>query len=173
MTRKASALALVLLAAVGLWPKAPAGPSAEVAEAGRTVYLGTGLNDEDTLVLSSAVAAADPRALVLLDGPKVAKPAARFLSALRPKAVIPVGNTGGDAEELAAKFDAKLAPVLAWKNGVSEAMWASLFPQAPRVVVVPAESRRLLLHATCLAGALRAPLFVLRGADRETESLRQ
>src|SRR5438105_13330669 len=63
--------------------------------------------------------------------------------------------------------------VVDWRSGPPEALWKLLFPRAERVVVCPAQPRRLLLHAACLAGAARAPLYVLWGRDGEHEDLRR
>ena len=57
-------------------------------------------------------------------------------------------------------------------GGPPLALWRRLFPRAGQVVVCPAEPRGQLLQAACLAGTLRAPLFVLRGRLRETAWLR-
>src|SRR5262249_38749775 len=48
-----------------------------------------------------------------------------------------------------------------------------LFPRAENVVVCPAEPRGPLLQAACLAGALRAPLFVTHDKPEEADELRQ
>src|SRR5579883_1526356 len=169
MMRKASAVLLILLPAALLWQPAPVGPprlaSAAPAPSGnRTVYFGTGLSDEDTLVFTSAVAAADPWAVVLLDGPKAGKVVPRFLEALRPRSVIPVGPAAGATDELTERLGTKPAAALEWPAGPPESLWKQLFPQAPKVVVTPPSPRPLLLQAACLAGALRAPLYVTRGA---------
>jgi hypothetical protein len=167
MMRKACALIVLLIPAAFLWQDAPARAPQEATAptAGRTVYFGAGLSDEDTLVFTSAVAAADPWALVLLDGPKVDKAAQAFFTALKPKEVIPVGPGAEAAEELTVRLGQKLAPGLVWKSGNPVSLHKSLFTQPARVVVAPAEPRRLLLQAACLAGALRAPLCVSHGDD--------
>jgi hypothetical protein len=172
MMRKTFVAVLLLLPTALLWQQASPRPAqAAPPESGnRIVYFGTGLSDEDALVFTSAVAAADPWAVVLLDGPKAAKAVPQFLAALKPRAVIPVGPGAGATDELTERLGTKPAAPLEWK-GVPASLWKSLFPQAPTVVVVPAEPRRLLLHAACLAGALRAPLYVLRGAEGESADL--
>ncbi len=178
MLRKAFALLVVLTPAVLLWAQAAARPRddapapAAAPAGGRTVYFGTGLSDEDAIVLTSAVAAADPWALVLFDGPKAGKAAAPFLAALKPKAVIPAGPGAFAVDELAERLGTKPATPLAWKAGRPEPLWKALFSRARAVVVAPAEPRRLLLHAACLAGALRAPLYVTHGGDGEPADLR-
>src|SRR5262245_49212804 len=156
MMRKTCALLLLLVPAAFLWQSAPARPPQEVdaSKSGRTVYFGAGLSDEDALVLSAAVFASDPWAQLVLDGPKVDKPAAAFLAALKPRSVIPVGPGAESTDELSERLGSKLSPGVAWKNGNPAPLWKSLFSQAPRVVVAPAVPRRLLLQATCLAGAL-------------------
>src|SRR5262249_15140301 len=57
--------------------------------------------------------------------------------------------------------------------GPPTALWKTLFPRAERAVVCPAEPRRLLLQAACLAGAVRAPLYVLHGESGEEEGLQR
>src|SRR5262249_52979776 len=49
----------------------------------------------------------------------------------------------------------------------------ALFPKAARVVVAPAEPRRLLLQSACLAGVLQAPLFIGHGKSGESAELHQ
>jgi hypothetical protein len=175
MKRKACSLLAVLLAVVALWQGSRARTSDAVpsAEGNQRVYFGTGLSDEDTLVMTSAVAAADPLAIVLLDGPKANKVIPPFLNALKPKAVVPVGPGSAAVDETAERLGRKLAPSLAWRKGPPESLWKALFPIARRVVLTPAEPRRLLLHAACLAGAWGAPLCVVHDAEGEDADFRQ
>src|SRR5207253_9002586 len=60
-----------------------------------------------------------------------------------------------------------------WKRGPPAALWKTLFPQARRVVVCPAQPRAQFLHAACLAGALKAPLYVLHGDTGEVKDLQK
>lgn len=172
--RKACALLFALIPAALLW--LPAGaqtvPQATTTS-GRTVYYATGLSDEDALVFTSAVAAADPWGVVLFDGPASGKGAAPFLAALKPREVVPVGTAVAARPELEERLGARLAPSLAWKRGPPDELWKPLFPRAERVVVCPPEPRRQLLQAACLAGVLRAPLYVAQGAEGEAAALRE
>src|SRR5207249_2360682 len=68
--------------------------------------------------------------------------------------------------------DVRTTPALMARRGRPTELWQALFPRAETVVVCPAEPREQLLQAGCLAGALRAPLFVLHEAE-EYEELRQ
>jgi hypothetical protein len=172
--KRAIALFVVLVPAALLWQDSLAGPTAapKVAGASRKVYFGTGLSDEETLVVTSAVAAADPFAIVLLDSPGVAKRAAPFVQALKPKVVVPVGPGAAAVDETAERLGQQPAPALTWHKGPPNSLWDALFPRTPRVVVVPAEPRRLLLHAACLAGAWGAPLYVVHGGDGERTDVR-
>jgi hypothetical protein len=78
-----------------------------------------------------------------------------------------------DAEGLEKRLGVPLAPALEWKEGPPGPMWDALFPQVQHVVVCPTQPRGLLLHAACLAGVLRAPLYVLRGTETEAGDLRR
>jgi hypothetical protein len=142
-----------------------------VSAAERVVYIVGELADVDLITLTSAVAVGDPVPVVLLDTPAVGPYLKGFLAAYRPDRVVPVGTFADTAEEREERLGVSLAPVLKWKSGPPTPLWDALFPQAERVVVCPAQPRGQLLHAACLAGAARAPLFVLRGQDGEAEVL--
>jgi Peptidase family C25 len=174
MMRKACALLVALVPAIVLWqgPVAGSADAPKASDTNRKVYFGTGLSDEDALVVTSAVAAAEPFAIVLLDSPKAGKAAASFLSAWKPRTVTPVGPGAAAVDETAERLGQQLAPPLSWERGPPVSLWKALFPVARRVVVAPAEPRRLLLHAACLAGASRAPLYVVHGAEGERGDLR-
>jgi hypothetical protein len=60
-----------------------------------------------------------------------------------------------------------------WQDGSPEGLWKRLFPRAERVVVCAAQPRRLLLHAACLAGVLRAPLYCLTGHTGEEAEVKR
>jgi hypothetical protein len=137
------------------------------------VYLVGRLADEDLVALTSAVGASDPPPVVLFDTPGTAPHLKGFLAAYRPDRVVPVGTFTDAAEERERRLGVSLAPALEWKDGPPAPLWDALFPQAETVVVCPDRPRGLLLHAACLAGAARAPLFVLRGRDGEADELRR
>jgi hypothetical protein len=162
--------ALLVLAVLACWAL-PRPISA--AEPARVVYLVGRLADEDFIALTSAVGVGDPPPVVLLDTPGTAPYLKGFLAAFRPDRVVPVGTFTDTAEERERRLGVTLAPALEWKDGPPAPLWDALFPQAETVVVCPDRPRDLLLHAACLAGAARAPLFVLRGRDGEADELRR
>jgi hypothetical protein len=133
----------------------------------RTVYVVGQVRDEDFLTLTSAVGAADPSPVVLLDTPGTSPYLKGFLAAYQADRVVPVGTFDDTTKELERRLGVSLAAALT-ETGP---LYGALFPTAERVVVCPSSPRGLLLHAACLAGAARAPLFVLRGAEGEDEDL--
>jgi hypothetical protein len=137
----------------------------------RVVYVVGELSAEDLLSFTSAVATGDPSPVVLLDTPGSGPYLKGFLTAYRPGRVVPVGTFSDTAPEREQRLGVTLAAALAWKDGPPAPLYDALFPQAERVVVCPAKPRGQLLHAACLAGAARAPLFVLRGAAGESDYL--
>lgn len=138
----------------------------------RQVFLGGGLSDEQLLQLTAAVAASSrPGRVVLLDSPTASKANQAFVAAFKPAEIIPVGSFPQGVADLEKRLGCKPAGVLEWRRGPPTTLWKQLFPQAAQVVVCPPESRRLLLHSACLAGVLRAPLFVLRGEPADKEEL--
>ncbi len=162
------AVLLVVACCVAQWLSAA--DEARPAPA-RIVYLVGELPDADLLTLTSAVATGDPAPIVLLDTPGAGAYLKGFLTAFRADRVVPVGTFADTAEERERRLGVSLAPALTWKDGPPAPLYDALFPQAERVVVCPAQPRGQLLHAACLAGAARAPLFVLRGDDGETDHL--
>jgi hypothetical protein len=159
---------LMVLALLACW-LAPQPVSA--APPARVVYLVGELSEEDLLTLTSAVAVGDPAPVILFDTPGCRNYLKGFLTAFRPERVVPVGTFTDDAEEREQRLGIELAPALTWKAGPPGPLLDALFPQAERVVVCPSRPRAQLLQAACLAGAAGAPLYVLRGQDREAEDL--
>src|SRR5207249_447011 len=96
-----------------------------------------------------------------------------FLEQYRPDRVVPVGSFTAAAADRERRLGVKFAPALAWKPGQPDRLWDTLFPQAERAVVCPAQPRSLLLHAACLAGAAQAPLVIVKGQDSESEAVRR
>ncbi|MBV9124286.1 MAG: hypothetical protein JO112_13085, partial [Planctomycetes bacterium] len=151
-------------------PVQGAHPSPVKAE--RVVYLGGRLADEQVIAFTAAVAAARPDAVVLLDSPSTASPIKAFLADYRPERIVPVGSFPEGVLEVEARLIPRTSPTLPWKRGPPLALWKELFPWAERVVVCPAQPRGQLLEAACLAGSLRAPLYITHRGMGEDQELR-
>jgi len=124
--------------------------------------------------LTAALAASSrPGRVLLLDSPTASKANQAFLAAFKPGEVIPVGSFPEGVTALEKRLGTKTAGVVEWQRGPPAALWKLLFPQAGHVVVCPEAPRRLLLQSACLAGALRAPLFVLRDDSGDKDELRR
>lgn len=156
---------------------APATPAIDVVPAPapppkpeRIVYLAGNLGPDDLLAFSTAVAASSKPGLLLVDRPLATVYTKAFLAAYQPDKVVPVGHFPYGQGDLKRRLGVDLFPVLEWQGGHPEALWHALFPRADRVIVCPAEPRGLLLQTACLAGILKAPLFVTsdRTKDRKT-----
>src|SRR5262249_27177289 len=139
--------------------------AAPPAPAARNVYVAGGLSADDLTVLSVAVAAADPSAVLLLDSPKTSAHNRDFLAAFGPTEVVAVGSFSQGTEDLVKRLGIRQVAYLEWKGGPPISLWRRLFPDPQRVVVCPAGPRRLVLQAACLAGASKAPLVVLHGEE--------
>jgi hypothetical protein len=137
----------------------------------RIVYLARDLADEQLIVLSATLAAWRPESVLLLDSSKASPYLKSFLATYKPVQIIPVGTDADSVADLEGRLDIKATAPLAWSHGHPLALWRSLFNRAQEVVVCPVHPRGALLQAACLAGALRAPLFVLHGRDSETARL--
>ena len=145
---------------VSLSSPLPAAPS----ETARVVCV-IGEQSEDELTASLVnLAAARPEAIALIDTPNAVKANQAFLAAFKPTVVVPVGSFKDGVADLEKRLGVKTA---------AEVTWHALFPRAERVVVCPARPRRLFLQAATLAGAMRAPLYVLQGTDREPADLQK
>ncbi len=148
----------------------PGGSSATV----RPVVVAGDLLDEGLIQLSSWLAAGvNPQTVLLLDSAFAAKPNQAFLAAYRPGEVLGVGFKTDARAELEERLGRTLDRMLAWKPAESAELRRKLFPRPERVVVCPAEPRRLLLHGAWLAGLVRAPLFIARGKGGDADELRR
>jgi hypothetical protein len=160
-------LVVGLLAGLGFVLVGGAGPTARRAPpahvpAGRVVYLAGRLSDEALVALGAAVASR-PGAVLLLDSRPQSRYLKHFLSAYHPEHVVAVGGFDEDAAGLSRRLGVAVGPVLPWPDdGPPLEVWAHLFERVDRVVVCPAGSRELLLQSACLAGAVAAPLWVVR-----------
>jgi hypothetical protein len=140
----------------------------------RTVYLARDLPDEHLIVLGASLAAWRPDSILLLDSSRASRYIESFLTAYKPAQVIPIGPDLPARAELERRFEVPVAPAVEWTHGPPLALWQSLFSRTNDVVVCPAQPRATLLQAACLAGALRAPLYVVRGrAGEEVRFARQ
>jgi hypothetical protein len=131
----------------------------------RNVYVGSGLSEESLVVVTAAIAAGDPDAVILLDTPEAQHESQRFLQAYKPRVVIPVGHV---PKWLKDQHGIPTAAAMELIEGKPFALWSALLPNADRVVVCPSSPRETLLQAACLAGTLQAPLYLTSGgADRD------
>jgi hypothetical protein len=158
---------------VGLPRGAPALATAQWEQDERTAFLGCNLSDTQQIVYLATLAASGHPGVVLLHSPGAEKHLKGFLETYRPRRVVPVGFPHESQSELDELLGVKTERVLTWKNGKPVALWDVLFKQAERVVVCPAEPRRLLLQAAGLAGALQAPLYLTGSKQREVEELQR
>ncbi|HEY1378835.1 MAG TPA: C25 family cysteine peptidase [Gemmataceae bacterium] len=136
-------MARTLAALVALCPLARAEPpslSPTAPDAARTVILARGLDADQTLALATTLAAAEHPGVLLLDTPGARTANRRFLDEFKPAAVVTIDPPRADGESL----------------------WRDLFPNADRGVILNPSSRRLVLQAAALAGAIRAPIVVGR-----------
>jgi len=131
----------------------------------RAVFLAGGLTEKDLITLTANHAASGHPGLVLIDAPRCQLGLRQFLAAYRPEQIIPVGSFPDGLDGLEQRLGQALAVPADWERGPGPELWRTWFPHADQVVVTAAEPRCLLLQAACLAGALRAPLWVLRGAE--------
>jgi hypothetical protein len=159
-----SALALLTPAARPTSPQAPAPPE-------RLVYLARDLSDENLIVLGAALAAWREQSVLLLDSAKATPYLKSYLAAARPARVIPVGGDADTVGELERRLDMKASAPLTWTRGQPLTLWRSLFKHSEDVVVCPVHPRGTLLQAACLAGVLRAPLYVVHGRASEGDHL--
>jgi hypothetical protein len=141
-------------------------------EATRTAYVARELSPENLITLSAAVAA-DPTTVLLIDTAETVEANKAFLADYRPTRVVPVGVFPQDVTDLEKRFGKAPGPVYAWTRRPPRALWNMLFPKADTIIVCPAKARGMLLQAACLAGTMRAPLFVWHGTDRDAHELRR
>jgi hypothetical protein len=137
------------------------------------VFVAGGLSEEERITVPAAIAATGQASIVLLDTPLTRAHARVFVEAYRPDCLVPVGSFPKGTTDLEAALGMKVAPLLGLGPSCPTALQQALFPQAPRVIVAPPEPRRLLLQATCLAGALRAPLLLSRGSSEDAAAIKR
>jgi hypothetical protein len=142
-------------------------------EPARIVFLAGNLSDENLITLTANVAAGTSAEVVLIDTADAVAANKAFLAAYRPERVVPVGSFPDGITDLEHRLGVKVAAPLVWKQGQPTALWKHLFPRAERLVVCPAGPRGAFLQAACLAGVIRAPLFVTHGESGEADELRR
>jgi hypothetical protein len=137
---------------------------------GTVVIAGT-MPDPELVALSVMVAAANPDVDFLLDTPRTETTVRQFLDRALPAHVTPVGAFPADHD--AAKRWGVPPDVAQPVQSEPIAYGWSLFAKAERAIVAPRSPPSLLLHAACLAGAAKAPLFVLREGDQPIAGLNE
>jgi len=126
----------------------------------RPVILAGNLTEEERICFCAA-AASQPKALVLFDSPKLSPYLKAFLNAYKASTVFPVGSLPEGRLELEQRLEIQTTPVLSLDGGPPGTFWQALFPLAASVVVCPSQPRSQVLQAACLAGVLKAPLYLV------------
>lgn len=167
------------LALVGITAPKPAALAAPAAaetnrvRPERVVFVGGQMADLDLISFTVNAAGSGHPGVVLLDGPRSSRGLRGFLAAFGPDQVIPIGHFPLGQEDLAYRLGVKLDAPLVWQHGPGEELWKTWFPRAEQVVVCPPHPRRLLLEAGCLAGTMKAPLWIVRDGHDEFAELRK
>jgi hypothetical protein len=107
----------------------------------------------------------------LLDGAAASAGNRNFLADYAASQVVAVGSFVQGILDLERRLNVKISRLVRWRGGPGEATWKDMFPRARCVVACPLDYRRLLLQAACLAGAKRAPLYLLPNAVSGQEEL--
>ncbi len=153
---------------------APPTPAVDVAVTpGRTVYLSGKLAEEDFIAFSANLAATGRPDVLLVDMPTRRDSIRRFLDAFHPDAIVPVGPNAEAARDLTSAVERPTVEPVVWQHRPPLAFLKKWFDHTDRVVLCPANDRRLLLQSAALAGALHAPLLLSRGEDGEAADYRK
>lgn len=160
---------LFLAVAAGLL----AAPTPTAAHGERTVFLAGQLTDEELVAFTTAVAACPKPGVVLFDAPGSLKTTRAFLQAFQPEQFVPVGGFSETVLDLEKRFTQKPTHIRPWQRGPPTDLEREFYPAARRVVVCPAQPRRQLLQAACLAGVLRVPLVVSTGKPQDAAELKR
>jgi hypothetical protein len=143
-------------------------------ESKRIVYLvSSGFPDESVICLTSNIAACEHASVVLIDSAKLTQQLKQFLSDFHPDRVVAVGTFKERLADLEQRLEVKISRLVPWTRGPPLELWKELFPSAESMVLCPPEPRHQLLQAACLAGALRAPLWLTTGNAEENVLLRR
>jgi hypothetical protein len=135
----------------------------EKGEENRAAFIGHDLTYEEIICFTCGLAATQSTTLPLLQSTAVQKDLSHFLSLYQPTSITDVQH--GPTSAATDRNE------LGWQLPFPEDFWRATALDPKRLVIAPAEPRRLLLQAACLAGALRAPLCVLHGHADETTAL--
>jgi hypothetical protein len=150
----------------------PAAAPVPAPPAPRTVFLVGELSEEGQIAFLANLAASGHPGVPLYDTAEFSRYLSALVESYEPDNVVPVGGFTGGIAGLQLRLGMGTEPPHECKHGMSGALWKMLFPKAARAVVCPAEPRRLLLQAACLAGVLRAPLLVTHSDKDESTQLR-
>ncbi len=142
----------------------PAAPSEQTSR--RLVLVGN-LSEIDTIVLTTGLAASRRQDVLLFDSPGSSAANQHFLKEYRPQAAIAVGQFPKGLGETARRLrvDIKTSHAHFYDGNLAQ----DFFPQAKKVVICPPQPRSLLLQAACLAGIIRAPLYVLKKNENQAD----
>ena len=146
-------LTAALLQGAPPFTPAQAQPAATQVQADRDVFLATGLSEEELLTFTTNVVASGRPGVVLIGSPPSESYTNAFLEAYEARRLIAVGSS-----------NLGIRPRQPTLPGMTT---------TKKIVVCPAEPRRLLLQAACLAGAAQAPLIVDHGTPAEAGMLRR
>ena len=123
-----------------------------------TVYLAGDLDEEELIAFTANLHGSSDAGVPLLNGSRTSQGNRDFLAAYRPEQLILVGPSAEKVAQPGKRLGQRVTQRIPWKRGPPSELWKRWFPRAEQVVVCPAELRRLLLQAACLAGTLPAPL---------------
>lgn len=172
MTRRhTAACGFAVLAGLAFVPREPAvSLSAAPVERSGAVVIAGNMPEPELVALGVMTATATPDADFLLDTPRAETTVRQFLGRRVPATVIPVGSFPKDHDP-GNRWGVGDPVVKAVEPDPVAYAW-SLFPKAERAVVAPRAPHDQLLQTACLAGTLKAPLFVLREGDDPTKGLK-
>lgn len=139
----------------------------------RVVFLGGNLTDEQTITLSSALAASGHPGVFLLDSPGSHEYLQDFLKRFGPRRIVPVANDAGRMMVLDKGLQSKCDSVRPWTGGPADDLRKSLLPDAKALILAPAQPRRLLLQAAWLAGVTKSALLVCHGGPDDVPNLKR
>jgi hypothetical protein len=125
----------------------------------RTVVIASALTETEFLVLSCAMTASDPDAVLLVDAPPLRSSLESFLKAYQPARLLWVGQTAQATEAIRRTWSTQAISAVDDGGVIAE----KLLARAPRVVVAASMPRPALLQAAALAGTLRVPLLTTAG----------